>query len=118
MDSSQYSHFDNRRKTKSKSRGQKRYSNVLTPSEKSEGEVGKESDNDDQSLGEIQVPGPETTTFKRENLSRQNQAQFRQTINYEEEKIHEDALEKPIYESTEGPIPKGRGKNMQGNQRR
>ena len=26
---------------------------------------------------------------------------------YEEEKIPEDTVEKPIYESSEGPIPKG-----------
>ena len=104
MDSSQYSNFYSKHHGRSRSKGQKRYSN-LTLSERSDGEVGKESDND-QSLGEIHVPGPSSSIVKKDSPSRQ-QAQFRQTMVYEEEKIIEDNIEKPIYESTEGPIPKG-----------
>ena len=61
-------------------------------------------------MGEIQVPGPEKSSIKKQSPNKNQQAQFRQTINYEEEKIPEDVIDKPIYESTEGPIPKG-GRN-------
>jgi len=41
------------------------------------------------------------------------QSELAQTINYEEDKapnLEEEGLEKPVYESSEGPIPKDKRK--------
>jgi hypothetical protein len=98
-----------------------RYSTISA--QKSEGEVG--ATEDDISLGEIRVPGPGSLTVatgKRGGMPAINiSAQLRnpatinnprsrpilaETINYEEDKeiSPEKDDEKPIYESTEGPI--------------
>lgn len=113
-----------------------RYSNVRASGQKSEGEVGAVGDEDDISLGEIKVPGvPHTETYinaKKGKLPtnkspfpmsmgvspqvRQPTGNLRgplgETINYEEDKVSpEKEDERPLYDSSEGPIQtmKGRG---------
>lgn len=42
------------------------------------------------------------------------QSKLAETINYEEDKVPEGSIDRPIYESTEGPIPKQKAKMRQG----
>jgi len=94
-----------------------RYSTISA--QKSEGEVG--ATDDDISLGEIRVPGnslvnKKTTGMPSINISAQlrqpsnSRRPLAETINYEEDKeiSPEKDDEKPLYESSEGPIQKTR----------
>ncbi len=97
-----------------------RYSTISA--QKSEGEVG--ATDEDISLGEIRVPGQTIVNKKSSGMPTINiSAQLRQpsntrtnyarplaeTINYEEDKVSpEKDDEKPLYESSEGPIQKTR----------
>lgn len=81
---------------------------------RSEGEVGKDDTSYDTSMGEIKFPqiSKDNTTS---GVSADQSKLLAQTINYEEDKIPDDLVEKPIYESSEGPIPKQKNKLRQGN---
>jgi hypothetical protein len=104
-----------------------RYSNIRGSIQRSEGEVGgggAGGEDDDISLGEIKVPGlPNTETYtnaKRGKMptsknpfpmsqARQPTGALRgplgETFNYEEDKVSpEKDDEKPLYDSSEGPI--------------
>ena len=93
--------------------------------QKSEGEVGAAGDEDDISLGEIKVPGlPTSDTFTNAKKgkvpasknpfpmgmqTRQPTGTIRgplgETFNYEEDKVSpEKEDERPVYDSSEGPI--------------
>lgn len=110
-----------------------RYSNIRGSVQKSEGEVGAGED-DDISLGEIKVPGlPNTETYtnaKRGKIPTSKnpfplgittpsqprhptgalRGPLGETMNYEEDKVSpEKEDEKPLYDSSEGPIQAFKG---------
>jgi len=95
-------------------KGGGRYS-TLSQGDRSEGEVGAaEHSDDDVSIGEIRFP---KTTMRQANYPKRPEdvRNLRETINYEEEKgSPEKEDEKPILDSSDGPIARPRVKYGQG----
>lgn len=79
------------------------------PVQRSEGEIGLPSDQ--TSAGEVKPSKKITKPSKGQSV--QLNKDLGQTYNYDEDRFANDIDEKPVYDSSEGPVPKG-GKQVRG----